>query len=161
MWAFLFCGVLKRLLRFARNDGMARNAGACPAKAFVATSAQIFLYGRYTLVSFYSKGRKMQINGMSPNFTGFVKFYDSKNGRYTAPVNTSQILGVESGTSKEDGMYVNAVSYTDHEGKVQKILNIHETDENPELPMGEEFTSAVAGVCAEADKTGDILSILV
>lgn len=103
----------------------------------------------------------MQINPTSPNFTGFVKFYDSKKGEYTTPVNTSQILGFESGADEKDGLYVNAVSYLDFQNKPQQIMNVHHIDEDSEHPYGNDFSEVFAKVCAEADKTGDILKIYI
>lgn len=61
-----------------------------------------------------------------------------------------------------DKFFVNSITFKDEDGKKIKIENIHkelENDEEYEEPMGHDFVVAAAKVCAEADKTGEILSI--
>ncbi len=107
----------------------------------------------------------MQINGISPNFTGFVRLHNLKDNSYTDPINTANISSIKGEKYQDCGtVYQNRICYTDNGGRNRQIINTYreyqgETD--PELPYGKDFEDAVARTCAEADKTGEILNIAV
>ncbi len=101
------------------------------------------------------------------NFNGFVQLTNSKTEKRSNPINTANILGFNSSVSRKssgtDKYYTNTVSYINEQGNVDKLEVAHPSvsREYGEYPYGENFNTVFAKACAEADKTGEILSILV
>lgn len=105
----------------------------------------------------------MNINSVSPSFTGFVTAHAVGDEKKHF-INTSRIVGIDSYDLPAWEMKVNTLKYYNDRNELVTIESEHsysEIEDYGEVPTGDDFVNIVSEVCAEADKTGKILSILV